>query len=140
MVFRNGAEMGMIKKLFAAYLPQIIIIALVVLAGLAAWQWVSSIGYRAQAAALKLELLEVQGELALQTANNSVLRAQIQRQSDAVDAAAREAARVRAEALRARDAALADLEDAQADYARLREDWPQDAVQAVLRVREELEL
>jgi len=128
------------KTLFRTYLPQIIIVALVVLVGLAAWQWVSSIGYRAQAAALKLDLLEVQGELAVQTANNSTLRAQIQRQNDAIDQAVREAARIRADALRARDATLADLKEAQDDDERRKDSWPDDAEGAVARVREELGL
>tara|TARA_R110002073_G_scaffold274269_2_gene437781 strand:- start:30 stop:413 length:384 start_codon:yes stop_codon:yes gene_type:complete len=122
------------------YLPHIVGLTLIALLVFAGWQWVTGLGYRAQAAALRMELLECQGDLAVQVANNSILKAQIQRQNDAVDLAAREAARVRADALRARDAALVALQVAQDDYARLREDWPQDCVSAAQRVREELGL
>ena len=104
------------------------------------FQWFQINGHKAKAFALQSELLATQGELAVQTANNSTLRAQIQRQNDAIDQAAREAARIRAEALRARDAALADLKEAQDDYERLKDSWPDDAEGAVARVREELGL
>lgn len=128
------------RAFLKAYLPHIVGLTLIALLVFAGWQWVTGLGYRAQAAALRMELLECQGDLAVQTANNATLRGQIQRHNAAVDAAAREAARVRAEALRARDAALVALRGAQDDYARLREDWPQDCVSAVDRVREELGL
>lgn len=111
----------------------------VVMVLMLAWigrQWFQIHGYKVQARLLHDDLLVAQGDLALEKANNSTLRNQIRIQNDAVDAAAREAARIRAEALRARDVALADLEEAQADYARLRKDWPQDCVAAVERVRE----
>lgn len=128
------------KTLIKAYLPQIVGVVLLLLAVTAAWQWLTSSGYRAQAKALQMQLLECQGALAVETANTATLRGQIQRQNDAVDAAAREAARVRSDALRARDAALVALQSARADYDRLRRDWPQDCVSAAQRVREELGL
>lgn len=104
------------------------------------WQWVQIGGERAKSAALRVELLEARGLLAVQVANNSSLRAQIVRQNEAVDAAAREAERLRMEALRARDAAMAAFDKVQKDYVRLREDWPDDCVSALRRVREELRL
>ncbi|WP_027949875.1 hypothetical protein [Haliea salexigens] len=128
------------KTILKAYLPHIVGLTLIALLVFAGWQWVTGLGYRAQAAALRMQLLECQGDLAVQTANTATLKGQIQRQNDAVDAAASEAARVRADALRARDAALVALRGAQDDYARLREDWPQDCVSAVDRVREALGL
>tara|TARA_R110001599_G_scaffold33832_5_gene108859 strand:+ start:12813 stop:13202 length:390 start_codon:yes stop_codon:yes gene_type:complete len=128
------------KAFLKAYLPHIVGLTLIALLVVAGWQWVAGLGYRAQAAALRMELLECQGDLAVQTANTATLMGQIQRQNDAVDLAAREAARVRADALRARDAALVALRGVQDDYARLREDWPQDCVSAAQRVREELGL
>tara|TARA_E500000305_G_C3950846_1_gene202104 strand:- start:47 stop:427 length:381 start_codon:yes stop_codon:yes gene_type:complete len=115
---------------------QLMAVAMVAMLGWIGWQWFQINGHKAQAFLLKSQLLEAQGELAVQKANATTLRGQIQRQNDAVDEAAREAARVRAAALRARDAALADLKEAEADYARLRKDWPQDCVAAVERVRE----
>jgi len=119
---------------------QLMAVAMVAMLGWIGWQWFQINGHKAQAFLLKSQLLEAQGELAVQIANTATLRGQIQRQNDAVDLAAREAARVRADALRARDAALVALQGAQDDYARLREDWPQDCVSAVDRVREELGL
>tara|TARA_R110002124_G_scaffold93071_2_gene236373 strand:- start:111 stop:491 length:381 start_codon:yes stop_codon:yes gene_type:complete len=115
---------------------QLMAVAMVAMLGWIGWQWFQINGHKAQAFLLKSQLLEAQGELAVQKANAATLRGQIQRQNDAVDEAAREAARVRAAALRARDAALADLKEAEADYATLRKDWPQDCVAAVERVRE----
>ena len=110
---------------------QLMAVAMVAMLGWIGWQWFQINGHKAQAFLLKSQLLEAQGELAVQKANAATLRGQIQRQNDAVDAA-----RVRAAALRARDAALADLKEAEADYATLRKDWPQDCVAAVERVRE----
>jgi len=119
---------------------QLMAVAMVAMLGWIGWQWFQINGHKAQAFLLKSQLLEAQGELAVQIANTATLRGQIQRQNDAVDLAPSEAARVRADALRARDAALVALQGAQDDYARLREDWPQDCVSAVDRVREELGL
>lgn len=121
-------------------IAQVMAVAMVAMLAWIGWQWLQINGEKAKAFMLKSELLAAQGELAVQTANNATLRTQIQRQNDAVAEAAREAARVRAAALRARDAALLALRDAQSDYTRLQEDWPQDCVSAVQLVREELGL
>ena len=57
------------------YLPHIVGLTLIALLVFAGWQWVTGLGYRAQAAALRMELLECQGDLAVQVANNSILKA-----------------------------------------------------------------
>ena len=123
--------------LLRAYLPHMIALALLALAILAGYQWVTGLGYRAQAAALKVELLSVTEQLTGCKANSASRLAQIEAQINALDEAKRQGDRRRMVAIEARDAALLALDDTQARYARLQSDWPQDCVSAVERVRQE---
>jgi acyl-coenzyme A synthetase/AMP-(fatty) acid ligase len=130
----------MIKKLIKAYLPQIIGAALLAMALLAAWQYVSSLGYKAKASALQAQLATVQGDLTMCNANSSSRLAQIEAQNGAVDEAKRVGDARRKAAIEARDDAVKAMQDTQARYARLQADWPEDCVSAVDRVRQEFGL
>lgn len=126
-----------IRALLRAWLPQLIGLALLVLAGLAAWQWVSGLGHRAHAQALQAQLADLRSDLASCRATASSRLMQIEAQNRAVMDARAEAEARRQAALTARDAALETLEATQARYDRLRESWPQGCVEAVARVRQE---
>lgn len=126
-----------IRTLLRAWLPHLIGLALLVLAGLAAWQWISGLGYRAQALALEARVEQIQRELSECKATAASRLAQIEAQNAAVEQARAEGEARRKAALAARDGALAKLEDTQARYDRLRESWPQGCVEAVQRVRQE---
>ena len=115
-------------------------LAFLLLAILAAYQYVTGLSHKARAAMLQSQLTTCQTELAVQIANNYALRGSIQAQNEAVEAMRLEGEQRRRDALEARDAALVALNRARGDYARLRKDWPQDCVSAVDRVREELGL
>jgi len=125
------------KPLIKAYLPQIIGAVLLALAILAGYQWVTGLGYRAQAAALKIELVSVTEQLTGCKANSASRLAQIEAQNGAVDEAKRVGDARRTAAIEARDNAVRAMRDTQARYARLQADWPQDCVSAVDRVRQE---
>jgi hypothetical protein len=103
----------------------------------AGWQWFAANGHKAKAALVQMQLLESQGELAVQTANNSVLRSQVLAANNAVEEARKEGERKRAEALKARDEALKNLEKTEERYEKLAKDWPHDCGSAVSRIREE---
>lgn len=126
-----------IRALLRAWLPHLIGLALLVLAGLAAWQWISGLGYRAKALALEARVATLQGDLARCEATASSRLMQIEAQNRAVMDARAEAEARRRVALAARDEALGALEATQARYDRLRESWPQGCVEAVQRVRQE---
>ena len=111
-----------------------ILMAVVAFAG---WQWFAANGHKAKAALVQMQLLESQGELAIQTANNSILRSQVIAANKAVDEARKEGERKRAEALKARDEALRNLEKTEEKYERLAKDWPEDCSTAVSRIRDE---
>jgi thymidylate kinase len=111
-----------------------ILMAVVAFAG---WQWFAANGHKAKAALVQMQLLEAQGDLAIQTANNSILRSQVLAANNAVEEARKEGEKKRAEALRARDEALKNLEKTEERYEKLAKDWPQDCGSAVARIREE---
>ena len=125
------------KTLIRAYLPHLIALALAALVILAGWQYVTSLGYKAQASALKAQLATVQGELSICKSNSASRLAQIEAQNGAVDEARRLGELRRESAVKARNDALKALQDTQARYARLQREWPQDCVSAVDRVRQE---
>lgn len=115
-------------------------IAFLVLAIFAGYLYVTGLSHKARAAMLQSQLTSCQAELAIQTANNHALRGAIDSQNAAVKQMEQEAEERRRAALKARDEALRALDEVSSDYAALREDWPQDCVSAVARVREELDL
>jgi hypothetical protein len=125
------------KALINAYLPHLIALALAALVVLAGWQYVTSLGYKAQASALKAQLATVQGELSICKSNSASRLAQIEAQNGAVDEAKRLGEARRKAAIEARNEAVKALQYTQAKYARLQRDWPQDCVSAVDRVRQE---
>ena len=127
----------MIRELIKAYLPYLIALIVAALAILAGWQYVTSLGYKAQASALQARLATVQGDLSVCAANNASRLAQIEAQSNAVNEARRLGELRREAAVKARNDALKALGETQARYARLQRDWPQDCVSAVDRVRQE---
>ena len=114
-----------------------IVAALIAFAG---WQWFSANEYKVKAALIQSELSLCQGELAVQTANNSILRTQIERQNKAIEEAKRKGERRREEALIARDQAIESLQNTQGEYNQLRKNWPEDCVSAVNNIRKELGL
>lgn len=127
----------MIANLLRTYLPHLITLALLALAGVAGWQWLSGQGYRLQAANLEARVEQIQRELSECKATATSRLAQIEAQNAATKRARAEGEARRKAALAARDGALAKLEDTQARYDRLRESWPQGCVEAVQRVRQE---
>lgn len=126
-----------LRPLLRAYLPHIITLALLALAGVAGWQWLSGQGYRLQAASLETKVAEIQRDLSECKATASSRLMQIEAQNAAVEQARAEGEARRKAALAARDGALAKLEDTQARYDRLRESWPSGCVEAVQRIRDE---
>jgi hypothetical protein len=118
-------------------LQQIMPYILMAVVAFAGWQWFAASGHKAKAALVQMQLLQAQGELAVQTANNSVLRSQILAANNAVEEARKEGERRRAEALKARDEALKNLEKTEEKYDKLAKDWPEDCSSAVSRIREE---
>lgn len=124
----------MLRIAFQQLLPYILAAAV----AFAGWQWFSANGHKAKAALIQSQLSVCQGELAIQTANNSILRTQIKRQNEAIEIARKEGERRREEALRARDQAMQSLQNTQQEYEALRRNWPQDCVSAVSNIREEL--
>ena len=127
----------MIGALLRTYLPHIITLALLALAGVAGWQWLSGQGYRLQAAGLETKVERLQGDLTACEATAASRLMQIEAQSAAVEQARAEGEARRKAALAARDEALDVLSETQARYDRLRESWPQGCVEAVQRVRQE---
>lgn len=127
----------MIGGLLRAYLPHLVGAAVLILACLAAWQWVTGLGHRAHAQTLQVELADLRSDLANCRASAASRLEQIARQNEAVQQARREAEDRREAALAARDEALDVLSETQARYDRLRENWPQGCVEAVARVRQE---
>ena len=124
----------MLRIAFQQLLPYILAATL----AFAGWQWFSANGHKAKAALIESQLSVCQGELAIQTANNSILRTQIERQNEAIEVAKKEGERRREEALKARDQAMQSLQNTQQEYEALRKNWPQDCVSAVSNIREEL--
>jgi len=127
----------MIRDLLKTYAPHLIAFIVASLAILAGWQYVTSLGYKTQASALKAQLATVQGDLTLCKSSSASRLAQIEAQSSAVDEAMRLGELRREAAVKARNDALKALGETQARYARLQRDWPQDCVSAVDRVRQE---
>lgn len=127
----------MIGGLLRTYLPHLITLALLALAGVAGWQYLSGQGYRLQAASLEADVERIQRELSECKATAASRLTQIEAQNTAVEEARAEGEARRQAALAARDGALAKLEDTQGRYERLRESWPQGCVEAVARVRQE---
>ena len=127
----------MIEKLLRTYLPHLITLALLALAGVAAWQYLSGQGYRLQAASLEADVERIQRELSECKATAASRLTQIEAQNAAVEQARAEGEARRKAALAARDEALGALSETQARYDRLRESWPQGCVEAVARVRQE---
>lgn len=126
-----------LRTLLRAWLPHLIGLALLVLAGVAAWQWISGLGYRGQVAVLEARVERLQGDLATCEATASSRLMQIEAQNRAVMDARAEGEARRKAALAARDEALDTLSETQARYDRLRKSWPQGCVEAVARVRQE---
>jgi small-conductance mechanosensitive channel len=120
-----------------AYLPHIVGIALLALAGIAGWQYLAGQGYRLQALTLEARVEQIQRELSECKATAASRLTQIEAQNTAVEEARAEGEARRQAALAARDGALAKLEDTQARYDRLRQSWPSGCVEAVARVRQE---
>lgn len=129
--------LSVLPALIRPVLPYLIGLALLALAGLAAWQWITGLGHRAHAQTLQVELADLRSDLANCRATASSRLMQIEAQNVAVQKAREDGERRRKAALAARDGALARLEDTQARYNRLRESWPQGCVEAVARVRQE---
>tara|TARA_R110002110_G_scaffold415835_1_gene657208 strand:+ start:27494 stop:27883 length:390 start_codon:yes stop_codon:yes gene_type:complete len=125
------------KKLLAGILPYALVVILAVAAILAAWNFLSGIGYKAVAIAAERDRDRVQAKLTACMDQSASRLAQIERQNAAVDQAKADAeARTRA-ALAARDEAVALQADTQARYERIRRNWPDDALSAVELVRQE---
>lgn len=130
----------MIRDFIKANLPVLLALALSVAAFFAAWNWLTGLSYRTQAAALKVELAEAEKALA-GCEHNAVSRlAQIQEQNAALEQARTEAERRRQQALETLEGAKARVEVTRASYDRLRRDWPAGCVQAVARIRQEYDL
>lgn len=129
--------LSVVSALIRPWLPHLIGVALLTLAGLAAWQWVAGLGHRAHAQALQMELADLRSDLANCRATASSRLMQIERQNAATERARAEGEARRKAALAARDEALGALSETQARYDRLRESWPQGCVEAVARVRQE---
>jgi hypothetical protein len=127
-----------IKALTAELLAKILAVAVAALLVFGVWQYVSGVGYKAQAALLDAKVSKLEGSLSLAHANNATLSESIQRQNNAIEAAAMAAALRREAALASRDAAMEALKQARADYAELKDTWPADCVAAVSQVRREL--
>lgn len=125
------------STILRTYLPHLVTLALVVLAGAAGWQWLSGQGYRLQAATLETKLERLQGDMTACRAVGASRLAQIEAQNSAVEEARAQGEARREAALQARDEALAALDDTRGRYDRLRESWPQGCAEAVQRVREE---
>ena len=83
---------------------------------------------------------QIKVELSICQANAAARLAALERQNAAVKQMEQEAEERRRAALKARDEALRALDEVSSDYAALRDDWPQDCVSAMARVREELDL
>lgn len=118
-------------------------VTLVLLAGaigLAGWQYIQIAGYKVALAETGKALDGISTQLSVCEANGEGLRLNIDRQNQAIEQAATEAALKREAALAARDTALAALEASRSDYARLRRAWPKDCVTAVSQARVELGL
>jgi uncharacterized iron-regulated membrane protein len=113
------------------------IMGLLVVVGL---EWIAIQGYKVDAARTGSALAALSTELSQKEANNMALMAEISAQNTAFSTMQRVADEKRKAAIVARDAALAALNKAKGDYARLRKDWPQECVAAVARVRQELGL
>lgn len=128
---------SVIGGLLRTYLPHLITLALLALAGVAGWQWLSGQEYRLQALTLEARVEQIQRELSECRATASSRLMQIERQNAAVEQARAEGEARRQAALAARDEALGALEATRARYNRLRESWPQGCVEAVARVRQE---
>jgi hypothetical protein len=124
----------MLRLALQQFMPYLVAAAI----AFAGWQWISANGHEAKAILIQSQLSVCQGELAVQTANNSILRTQIERQNAAVEEAREYGERKRQEALKARDKAIESLQNTQYEYDQLRKDWPQDCVSAVKKIREEL--
>ncbi len=122
----------MITRLMGA-----LIVALVALVG---WQQLQIQGYKVDAARTETKLAALSTEVSQKEANNVALLAEISAQNTAFSTMQRVADEKRKAAIIARDTALAALNKAKGDYARLRKDWPQECVAAVNRVRQELGL
>lgn len=129
--------MNILRDLLKAHTPWLLAIGFLVILAFGAWQWVSSWGYKVQALALSADLAQVQEELTGCKGTAASRLVQIEAQNASI-----EEARVQGElrhraALQARDEALRRARETDIRYARLKESWPQDAVSAVQRVRQE---
>jgi hypothetical protein len=124
----------MLRIALQQFMPYLVAAAI----AFAGWQWISANGHEAKAILIQSQLSLCQGELAVQTANNSILRTQVEKQNEAIEVAKKEGERRREEALKARDQAMQSLQNTQQEYEALRKNWPQDCVSAVSNIREEL--
>jgi len=127
----------MIRSFFERYLFHLIAAGALCLVLLLAYQWITGFGYRAQTAAARLELAKVRGQL-IQCKGTAASRlSQLEAQNAATEDARRLGEQRRRSALDSRNEALRALKDTQAKFARLQQEWPQDCVSAVDRVRQE---
>ncbi len=128
------------RLLLAAVMPYLVPLAVTAILLFAGITWVKGLGYQAKAALYESQVNQLKGELALQHANNTTLRGQINSQNISIETAAIQAAIQRSAALSARDTALQALDQSMARYDQLKQDWPADCVSAVNLVRVELGL
>lgn len=112
----------------------------VLLLAIIGYQYFQIAGYRVAAAENGKAAAELNAQLGIAEANNSVLSQSIAKQNASIEAAAMEATWKRSVAVAARDKAMADLASMQENYASLKNSWPKDCVVAVGMARRELGL